>query len=557
MQPSVDPGVLTLLTGAFSAQIAARTARSGTPLPADRLDGDKWALFQSATYGDDPPLAQPSFSSATVLSPSWLAHQGYSCEALLPGGEALNDLGWSTLRLLQCGVPPWSTAEPMPVRVMTRIAQAAGWSDADMDRLALWYVECGGQFVTWDRCRSYYPQAVYPAGAPGAPGATQILAFWPAPLPAPPAYLSNMVNALWALALAANGGSQSNSSSFDFADTLTGILGFIDGDGWSGRVWPKSLLDAPVTTRDGVSVPNAATFLTLAPIGWRADGVALKVLSDPTVSPYLASLGVASASDLYNSPRLTQLAFEAALGANNVALLRDFTIGPEREWCGNFALCGGSISAITTMADLINFYIPSDLVAYFNKVKSFRSWPSFQSLGFNWSGSYPGADTVDAAGTTLANAFIAILATNRCLPAGEKYLPVTDMNYCLFLKRMLIDGPGYANFRPWPSPTFSSGTNLLVMIQPIVSIVELVLGAVLSAYSGGTLGPVVALVSGLVNQALTLEQLAVSMVNGMGWNAGVWHGLAGLSNTLNSQQGNVTRLETGTLSLVNGVANVL
>jgi len=269
--------------------------------------------------------------------------------------------------------------------------------------------------------------------------------------------------------------------------------------------------------------------------------------------PYLASIGVASANDLCTpgiGQRLTQLAFEAALGVNDPSLLVDFVIGPEREWIGNYALCGGSFTNIQTLSDLISFYIPSSLLDYFNTVKATRARPSYASLSL---GATSGS-AYDAASDTLTSAYLVQVGPERCLPQGDRTSALLDYNFARYLRDMLHDGPGYAGFRSTPPPTFThTGPDWNAISQEIVAGVVFVVGTIASAYSAGALSPVLALAATLYRTAMSMSQTIASMASGVGYNNGAWMSYSGLSALLNSEQRNLTKLDTQTLSLVNEV----
>lgn len=536
MQPSVDPGVLKLLTDAYLSQQQAYNLNAGgvsqprahTLIPTDRLGIE----FQK--YIGDPPqyvgtsgLHFLDVTPPTTVPFDYLNAFCYGCEALLPGGEAFDELGWSNLRQLKTGMPPWSSIAPEPYKVMARIAQKAGWQDSDMDRLAMWYVETGGQFVTYDRCRAGFPQALAQANAQGNTTAQHI----------------------FQSAAKFQGSGQSVNP-----ETAAMLAMFIDGDMWSGRVWPKHYLDAPCTTRDLVEHHNVATFAVLAPIGIRPDGVPLACLSDPNVGAYLASIGVQSAADLTTpgtGAKNAQLAFEASLGANDVTLLKDFVIGPEREWFGNFAVCGGPLTSLTTLADVVKFYIPSSLIDYFNTVRATRYRPSFFDLGLATATAGP---VLDANAHLVALEFMKAIGPERCLPVSERVAPLFDYSYFRFLRDMLHDGPGYAGFRGWPDIHLTAtGPDVNQILGEVGAGIAFVVSIIGTAYTGGALSPAVALATTLVKQALSMEQTIVSLVNGIGWNNGSWHSYAGLSHILNSTQLNLSKLDSQAMSFVNGL----
>lgn len=522
MQPFVDPGVLLLLTAAADAQVAAYQPRKHTMTPADRF-GQAFHDYVTDKINTGAVVPWIGSGGTNLPNPRYIELFGYSAEALLPGGEALDDLGWSTLKGLDCGMPPWSSLEPAPYKAMAAIAKVAGWADSDMDRLAMWYVETGGQFITYDRCRAFYS-----ASRPGEPDAG----------------LQNGAASILFLV-----GKMITSGE----TTTNRMLIFVDGDSWSGRVWPDRYLIGPSCTRDFVTHWNAATCLVLAPIGIRPDGEPLGCLNDPTIHPYLASLGVQSAADLCTpgtGARLAQLAFEACLASGKVALLRDFTIGPEREWFGNFTICGGPLTTLTTLSDVIKFYVPESLIDYFNTVRTTRWRPSFKDLNL----SATSGDPLNAAADTVAKEYMKAIGPERCLPVSERIAPALDYSYFRFLRDMLHDGPGYAGFRPWPTFTIvaNSGPDFQQISAEVGAGLAMLVSIVGTAYTGGALSPAIALAGTLIKQAFSIEQTVASLVNGIGWNNGSWHSYAGLSNMFNSTQANLTKLSSQTMSFING-----
>jgi len=415
----------------------------------------------------------------------------YSTEALLPGGEALDAIGWSTLRMLATGMPPWKAGDPNALAYIgcAALAKAAGYSDADMDRVALWYVECGGQIVTYDKCRS---------------------------------------SATFATSLSSSG----NPS----IDSLFSRL--VDGDARSPRVFSTASLDAPALRRDG-SIALNGTFATLAPVGWNASGRPLRVLTDPECAAYLYKLGVRTAADLYSvqiGQRLTQLAFEFVVAHNRPELLVDFVIGPERFPLERTQLCGGANATFKLMRDVINYYIPSSLIDYLKTTKALRQVPSFQSVGYDVN-ALTGSALDDAADRVMR----AIIATldDRNLPDAESVPSMLDWNYARILRDMLHDGPGLAGFRNWPAPQGlgqSQDNGFLGFLATIATDVGFLGSIVATVATGGAAAPMIAIATNLCRTVLTAEQQMSTFAAGVGYHAGSWHGFAGLSPVLNTLQ---------------------
>lgn len=491
--PQLNPGMLAMLRDAYDAQKAGWTARTHTPLPADR---EAQPLNLAVDLG-----------AVGGIRLTGVEEMHYSTEALLPGGQGIDDLGWSTLRMLKAGMPPWgdSDFDPQPYIASVRVAQEAGYSDADMDRLALWYVECGSQFVVPDRARASLPMA----DGTGLQGLIEAMSGAP--------WYQGLVSQMIATNL-------------------------IDGECFAPRALPPEMLDAPCMRRDGVVVRNG-TYATLAPTAWRPDGSKLTVLADPTVAPYCVTLGVQTSADLFSpqsGPKLCQMIFEYVIATASAQCLVDFCIGPERYPLGDCVLGGGTNPAISTWQDLVDFYVPSSLITYFQKVRSFQSLPSFASLGYDTiSLGGPQLSMRGPAAHQLTDAYMQLLGNRRCLPQGERVPAFLDTNYWSLLWHMLHDGPGFAGLRGWPKANpgnHFTPSGLPAFMSMLGSAVSFIGSLVATVATDGAAAPLIPLVSTIAHAALTTEQLGATLAASVGYHSGAWHGFAGISSLLNATQ---------------------